>query len=294
MADTGVWRMWESAYFQQTVWPPFKKKYPIDADKVERTAKGTPTTSPGSAFAKGIWEEMRKHPLLPNPITSWGIYDKPVVMLHNSRGGVEYQEEQVKYFGSAALDMNNPNSWDNYITRAKSVGLKTFPWLHCHNYDDITTLINAIRAQGLWTGGLNLEDLVTEGMSVPYIANMIDSRLGPDSILCIPTLGWVQNLDWSALSRHVFLLEFFLNDPPKNGDWEMDPVELCKQLAEHASAYGVRKMAFLCGIYPPPADNPYGKVVSADEYQAIIKEAGERFGGIYLGDNNGSNYAQWA
>ncbi len=134
-----------------------------------------------------------------------------------------------------------------------------------------------------------------EGLKPNLIAQMIDDILGTDWILCIITLGWMDGIDWSALSRHVFDLEFFLNDPPPNGDWQGIPdVDLCRQLAWHAREdCGVKKLRMVCGIYEAPA-NPYGRNITSTQYKNIIAAAGERFGGIYLGDNNGPNYSQWA
>jgi hypothetical protein len=57
---------------------------------------------------------------------------------------------------------------------------------------------------------------------------------------------------------------------------------------------GVKKLSFVCGVYPPPPGNPYGRLVTSTEYKSAIANAGEKFGGIYLGDNNGPNYSQWA
>lgn len=297
---TGIHRIVESEYFKKTVFPDIKKRTPIDASKLDAEIKlayglpgGEHRPMPNGGFARGLVEELHLHPLVVSPIESWGLFDKPTVMCHNSRGGVEYQEEQVKYFGSSMLDMNNPNSWDTYIARAKACGLKTMPWLHCHNYDDMKKLFQEAKNQGMQTCGLNLEDIVTDGISLPQVAHLIDEYFGTDAILAIPTLGWIQQLDWSALSRHVFLLEFFINDPAP--DWVgLDPVDLARQIATNCTRYGVKKFNYVCGIYDASANNPAAKMYSADQYKAILKAAGVKFGGIYLGDNNGSDYAQWA
>lgn len=299
---TGIHRLVESEYFKKTVFPDIKRRTPIDANKLNAEillAEGKPggehRPMPAGAFARGIVEELHLHPFVLSPSASWGLFDKPTVMLHNSRGGVEYQEEQVKYFGSSMLDMNNPppNTWDDYITRAKKCGLKTMPWLHCHNYDDCKKLFQEARNQGMQTCGLNLEDVVSEGVSIPQVAHLIDEYFGTDAILAIPTLGWIQGIDWSALSRHVFLLEFFINDP--SPDWiGLDPVDLARQMAENCRNHGVKKFNYICGIYDARSYNPAAKVYSASQYIDILKQASAKFGGIYLGDNNGSNYAQWA
>lgn len=292
--ETGIHRMLNSGYWINEIFPDFKKKYPIDAGKIEKEQAGNRRPLPAGAFAKGVVEEIRAHPLVANPSTDFGIWDRPTVMLHAANGGVEYQEEQVKYFGSAMCDLNSPASWDAYKARAANAGLKTVDWHHCHNYTDIQNLLDVIKLNPLKTGGLNLEDLATEGLSIPRIADMIDTTLGTSTVLGIPTLAWVQNFDWSALSRHVFQLEFFLNDPPRGGEWSGIPyVTLAQQMAEHARDCGIRKLTFICGIYPAPS-NPYGATLTARQYKDIIATAGERFGGIYLGDNNGPNYSQWA
>lgn len=292
----GIQRMLQSGYWINTVFPPFKAKYPIDAGKIESEQKGVRKPLPASDFAKGIVEEIRKHPLNPPPLTNFGIWDKPTVMLHAANGGVEYQEEQVKYFGSAMCDRNTTVPWTEYKARAARVGLKTVDWWHCHTYAQIQEMLDIIKTNPWKTGGLNLESIVSEGLEPPRIASMIDATLGTEAILAITTLGWMDGIDWSALSRHVFQLEFFLNDPPLSGDWQGIPdVELCKQLAWHAREdCGVRKLTMVVGIYDSSHYNQYARTLSANQYKSIIAAAGERFGGIYLGDNNGPNYAQWA
>jgi len=297
---TGIHRMLQSGYWINEVFPDFKKKYPIDANKIQaEQAKPFSRPLPHSDFARGIVEEIRLHPLVVPPSTNFGIWDKPTVMLHAANGGVEYQEEQVKYFGSAMCDVNSPASWSAYKLRAANAGLKTVDWRHCHTYVEIQNLLDLFAQNPLKTGGLNLESVVAEGLSIPRIADMIDNTLGTDSIIAIPTLGWMDGIDWSALSRHVFQLEYFLNDPPTypdgSSDWAgIHPTELCRQMAYHAREQcGVRKLTFICGIYPAPT-NPNSVMYSASEYKSFIAAAGERFGGIYLGDNNGPNYSQWA
>jgi hypothetical protein len=290
---TGIHRMLQSGYWINTVFPDLKKKYPIDAGKIEKEQAGVQRPLPAGDFAKGVVEEIRRHPLVEPPSTNFGIWDKPTVMLHAANGGVEYQSEQVKYFGSAMCDLNSPVSWDAYKAKATQVGLKTVDWRHVHTYEQIQQLLDVIKQNPLKTGGVNLESVVFEGLSVPRIADMIDSTLGTDCILAIPTMGWVDGIDWSALSRHVFQLEFFLNDPPP--DWVGLPdVILCKQLAEHARNCGIRKFTMVCGIYDASSYNANARNIPAAQYKSIIAQAGERFGGIYLGDNNGSNYSQWA
>ena len=292
--------MLQSGYWINSVFPAFKAKYPIDAGKIESEQKGVKKPLPASDFAKGIVEEIRLHPLTAPPSTNFSIYEKPTVYLHSARGGVEYQEEQVKYFGSAACDLNGVipgdplSTWDAYKTRATSVGLKTVDWQHCHDYGMVQNLLNVIKQNPLKTGILNLESIVFEGMSPNLIAQMIDDTLGTDVILCIITLGWMDGIDWSALSRHVFDLEFFINDPVP--DWVGIPdIDLCKQMAWHAREdCGVKKLRMVCGIYDASSYNPNARTITASQYKSIIALAGERFGGIYLGDNNGSNYSQWA
>ena len=128
-----------------------------DKSKVNRRRQGERTTQPSSALAKVAWElgyrafqDTTQPP--PVPLSTWGIYNEPIVMLHNSQGGVEYQEEQVKYFGSVQLDMNNPNDWSAYITRAKACDLRrhrgyivitTVMWPNCWMKSFVRVLVQA-------------------------------------------------------------------------------------------------------------------------------------------------------
>lgn len=291
----GIRRTIESTYWKTQVWPAFKAKYPVDAAKIEAEAKGVKRPLPSSAFARGIVEELRDSPLAPVPpkpptASNYGLYDKPVVLLHNARGGVEYQDEQVKYFGCAMLDLNSPTPWAAFKARAERVGLRTVYWWHCHSYADVEDFMVRIQPDG--TGGLNLEDIANENMTPERIAGIVDRYL-PKAILSIPTLGWIQNFDWSPLNRHVFQLEFFLNDPRKAWVDVGDDVLLVRQLAEHARACGCTKITFLCGAYDASATNPYARTVTPAYYKQIIAAAGERYGGLYLGDNVQGNYQPW-
>ncbi len=306
----GIQRMLKSGYWINTVFPAFKSKYPIAANKIEKAQAGEKRPLPTSDFALGIVEEIRKHPLAPPPSTNFGLWEKPVTFLHNARGGVEYWDQQ-KALGSVTLDLNNPGNvpgydpsistpWEEkYIPIANQKGLPWTYWKHCHNYSEIQAFLDKIKDTPQKTGCLNLESVGSEGLSIPRIADMIDSTLGTQAILAIPTLGWMDGIDWSALRRHVFQLEFFLNDiptyPDGSSDWAGIPdVTLAKQLAQHAREHcGVNKLTFLCGMYDSSSYNPNARTVTPAQYKSIIAAAGERFGGIYLGDSIGSNYAPW-
>jgi hypothetical protein len=67
MASTGIHRMLESQYWINTVFPPFKAKYPVDAGKIEaEQAKPGSRPLPSSGFARGVVEELRKQPVIPS------------------------------------------------------------------------------------------------------------------------------------------------------------------------------------------------------------------------------------
>jgi hypothetical protein len=280
-----------SLYWKNVVFPAFKAKYPTDAAKIEFELKGIRRPDPKSNFALGIVMEIRDA-LDPNFPGDYGLWSRPTVMLHNARGGVEYQEEQVKYFGSALLDLNSPSSWDTYIARAQRVGLETRRWHHCHSYADVSKLCAITKGLGQKECGINLEDIVGSNITPQGVADIIDEVLGKDSICVIPNLGWIQNLDWSALSRHVFLLECFLNDPW--ADWKnLTNEQIISQCANHARECGAKKVSILCGIYDASSYNPNARAVTAKIYMDVLRATGEKFGGIYLGDNNGPDYSVW-
>lgn len=281
-----------SKYWNEVVFPEFKKRHPIDAGKIISELNGVRKPLPSSRFARGIVEEIREA-LNPNFRHDYGLWSRPTVMLHSARGGVEYQEEQVKYFGSALLDLNTPSPWADYVVRADRVGLKTRKWRHCHSYSDITNLCSIARLEGHKECGINLEDMVGDNLTPQKVADIIDDILGEDSICVIPNYGWIQNMDWSPLSRHVFLLECFLNDPWR--DWvNLTNEQIIKQCADHARNCGAKKVSILCGIYDASSYNPHARKVTPKEYLDVIAKTREKFGGIYLGDNNGADYSVWA
>lgn len=282
----------KSKYWTDVVFPEFKKKYPTDANKIESELKGIKKPWPASNFARGIVEEIREA-LERNFPLDFGLWSRPTVLLHNARGGIEYHQEQKRYFGSVLLDMNSPYSWDKYITRADLIGLETRPWHHCRTYADVRAICNMTKLLGKKECGINVEDMVSDGLTPKGVAEIIDSILGPESICLIPNLGWIQNMDWSSLSRHVFNLEIFLNDP--RPEWEdLSNEEVIKQCAYHARACGAKKVSILCGIYDASSYNPIARKVTPKDYLDLLEKTGEKFGGIYLGDNNGSDYSVWA
>lgn len=281
-----------SKYWNEVVFPEFKKRHPIDAGKIISELNGDRKPLPSSRFARGIVEEIREA-LVPNfKLLDYGLWSRPTVMLHNARGGIEYQEEQAKYFGSALLDLNSPSPWNDYIYRANHAGLKTRRWKHCRSYSDVVNLCTLTKSLGQKECGINLENIVGDKITPQGVSDIIDDILGKDSICIIPNLGWIQNQDWSPLSRHVFLLEIFLNDPAK--DWvNLTSYQVITQCASHARDSGAKKISILCGLYDASSYNPHARKVTPKEYLNIIEEAGEKFGGIYLGDNNGPNYSVW-
>lgn len=281
-----------SKYWKEVVFPAFKKKYPTDANKITSELNGIRKPLPSSNFARGIVEEIREA-LAKNFLIDYGLWSRPTVMLHNARGGVEFQEEQVKYFGSAILDLNSPYPWYDYMGRAIRVGLQTRLWHHCRSYADVTNICIMTKIAGQKECGINLEDMVSDKMTPQEVSVIIDDILGKDSICIIPNLGWIQNRDWSPLSRHVFLLECFLNDP--RNDWKnLTNEQIVKQCADHARASGVKKVSILCGIYDASSYNPNARKVTPKDYLDIITKTNEKFGGIFLGDNNGPDYSVWA
>lgn len=288
-----------STYWKEVVFPAFKKKYPLDADKITSELKGIRKPLPSSNFARGIVEELREivpnREITTNPtnVLNYGLWSKPTIMFYNPRGGIEYQEEQIKYFGSALLDLNSPFPWDDYVIKANQVGLQTRRWKHCHSNDDVIALCNYTKMFGQKECGINLEDMASDKITPQGVSNIIDDILGKDSICIIPNYGWIQNIDWSPLSRHVFLLECFLNDPWK--DWiHLTNEQIVKQCADHARSCGVKKVSILCGLYDASEYNPNARKVSPKEYLQVLSNTGEKFGGIYLGDNNGPDYSVWA
>ncbi len=282
-----------SQYWNEVVFPEFKKRYPTDANKITSELNGIRKPLPKSKFALGIVEEIREALTDSNFPLDYGLWSRPTVMLHNARGGVEYQEEQAKYFGSALLDLNSPSSWVNYIVRADRAGLQTRRWHHCRSYDNVREICYKTNVFGEKECGINLEDMIGDQMTPRGVADIIDDILGPNSICIIPNYGWIQNMDWSPLSRHVFLLECFLNDPW--GDWKnLTNEQIITQCANHARECGVKKVSILCGIYDASSYNPNARKVTPKDYLDILAKTGENFGGIYLGDNNGADYSVWA
>lgn len=275
-----------------------------DKNKVIKARQGTNPTTPSSyigqvAVELGLRAHADENPSnggtdpTPPVNSSWGLYAKPTVMCHAHDGGVEYQENMAAAGFTAMLDLNDPGgkpAWDTFRARAKTAGLPCTYWRHCHTYVEIQNALTTFKADG--TGGLNLEDMVTEGLNPKDVAEMIDDILGPDSIVAIPTMGSIQQIDWSPLNRHVFLLEFFPNDPPP--DWVGKDLEyLIRFCADTARAWGVKKLNFVCGVYYTDT-NPHSKLYTSNQYLTALKNQGEIFGGIYLGDNNGPNYEQWS
>lgn len=136
------------------------------------------------------------------------------IFLRAPGGNVEHPElhEQVAKWITLNIGGDvgrDPSRWDTQ-RRINQGRLETFPWLHCHSYADIGYLIATAKQWGSPAIGLNIEDVVSDGLGLESVADII-AELWFGLPVLIPSLCWLQNDQGWDVFEHtaVFALEIF-------------------------------------------------------------------------------------
>lgn len=166
--------------------------------------------------------------------------------------------------------------WNRMRQLCAAAGVAAFPWLHCHTYPDIDRLIAKAQAWGAPAVGLNIEDVVTDGLA----AGPVKQRLlawGKDCLVI--TLPWLANgWGWGQLSAWPFALEYFPYDPAWN------PVFNDRGgLRDHACAEGAKMVSFMYGTYPSGVARPDG----TPPYDMRVAHS------LYTGNSVGADVSAW-
>lgn len=134
-------------------------------------------------------------------------------------GNLERPEIQSPVVRWLAWSINPDNgaggavrAWDHCRALWDVAGLAAFPWLHCRSLGDVERLITVGADEDAPAIGLNVEDVVRDGLDLEVVARRLERWPGP---VHMPTLGWVQNgQGWEALARVVAALEIFPDEAP--------------------------------------------------------------------------------
>lgn len=171
----------------------------------------------------------------------------------------------------AAADPN----WIRQRQLMAGVGVAAFPWLHVRSMGDLDRLLDFADRWGTRYAGVNIEDVVSDNLSVPAIAATLQ-RWGGDALII--TLPWIANgQGWQALEAYPFALEYFPFDPTWNPIF--DPMDVlvdhaCDEIGDEA------KITFMYGTYPDAIANP-------SRYNLNVAHS------FYPGDSIGTTVAEW-
>jgi Putative peptidoglycan binding domain len=182
-------------------------------------------------------------------------------LLRKPGGNVELPVEQkaagVKW---ALLNIGKdveyePRVWDYQRSLYRAHSIPHGPWMHVRSMKDLTFLIETALAWKSDLIGPNIEDVVSDRLSLKEIAGyLIDFWLGPTNGLPVhvPTLPWMQNgQGWHHLDFCTFALEMF---PLEGlGQAYLDEWEKC---VDHAFAEGARKVTLLFSTTSPRSVYP--------------------------------------
>lgn len=171
----------------------------------------------------------------------------------------------------------DPN-WQRQRQLMANAGVTAFPWVHVRSMSVLESLITKAEAWGVPIAGVNVEDVVSDELSVPAIAARLQAWGGQALIITLP---WLPNgQGWQALDDYPFALEYFPYDPAWDHRFDNRAV-----LVEHAcQEIGAQaKISFLYGTYPSGVARPDG----APPYDLTVAHS------FYTGDAVGTTVQQW-
>lgn len=194
-------------------------------------------------------------------------------------GDKEHPEAWGDVIEWGALNIGAEASADpNWIRQRQlmaGAGVAAFPWLHVRSMGDLDRLLDFADRWGTRYAGVNIEDVVSDNLSVPAIAARLQ-RWGGNALII--TLPWVANgQGWSSLSAYPFALEYFPFDMSWNpifDDMNVLVAHACAEIGDDA------KITFMYGTYPSEIANP-------SKYNLNVAHS------FYPGDSIGTTVAEW-
>jgi hypothetical protein len=160
----------------------------------------------------------------------------------------QYQSQAVQWI-SWSINPDNgsggtPAAWTKARAKWAAAGIQDFPWLHCRSIADIERLISVAESEGSPAIGLNIEDVVGDGLSLREVGGVVlDFWVNAyNKPVHMATLPWVQNgQGWQHVSFAVAALEFF---PDEQSIWpgNVYSQKIADDCVFHAFAEGLTKV----------------------------------------------------
>jgi hypothetical protein len=130
----------------------------------------------------------------------------------------------------------DPGVWDRCRSLWTGAGIQDFPWLHCRSWQQVTRLISIAKQYNSPAIGLNIEDVVGDGLNLQQLGALVQSEWGKPVHMAV--LPWVQNgAGWEHMSFAVAALEI---NPDEN-----DPSKHIADCLFHAKAEGLTKVTLM-------------------------------------------------
>jgi hypothetical protein len=130
----------------------------------------------------------------------------------------------------------SPAAWDRCRNLWDGSGITNFPWLHCRSLTDVKRLIAVAKQYGSPAIGLNVEDVVADGINLQQLATLVLGEWGGPTHMA--TLPWVQNgQGWEHMDFAVTALEI---NPDEN--------DASKHIADclfHARSEGLTRLTLM-------------------------------------------------
>lgn len=131
--------------------------------------------------------------------------------------------------------------WDKAISKWNAAGIANFPWMHVRSMADLARLIQVAQGKSSPALGLNIENVVGDGLDLQEIANVLQTQWGKP--VHMPTLDWIQNgQGWQNLSFCVAALEIFPGEGSLKAGY--NPV-IVQQCIDHALAEGLPNVTLM-------------------------------------------------
>ena len=209
-----------------------------------------------------------------------GMFEQTGAVWITPGGNTEHPEAWGPIVKWCALNIGAEAERDPDWVRMRQLcagaGVAAFPWLHCHSNADIDRLIAKAQSWNAPAIGLNIEDVVTDGLVAPSVASKVKGW-GRDCLVI--TLPWLANgWGWGALSDYPFALEYFPYDPAWNPAFNDRG-----GLRDHACAEGAKLISFMYGTYPTGVARPDG----SPPYEMRVAHS------LYYGGAVGTTQAEW-
>lgn len=185
------------------------------------------------------------------------LFESTGALFVSPGGNVEHPEAWGEVIAWGALNIGAESQFDPNWGRQRQLmaraNVTAFPWIHVRSMALLEALITKANAWEVPVVGVNVEDVVSDELSVAAIANRL-KQWGGQAI--IVTLPWLPNgQGWQALAEYPFALEYFPYDPAWNHLF--DNVDV---LVDHAfeEIGDNAKLSILYGTYPSDVAKPDG------------------------------------